>query len=154
MSKRLRLACETSGDEGLPQYAVITLTAPVIERLLMLHEKLTELLQHQHTLSEMRYMECGDVVYYDRLHEFPPESILDLHSYSVDLERQELFRMDFTPIAEHVKLPRSAVRISSEYLCIGTASVYWLAVPKHVDGEIETRTISIEDLKNLLKELT
>lgn len=101
----------------------------------------------------MQLIEYGDVRYFDTIREFPAEVHLDLVAIHVDLKNKELFTVDFTPLESHVRLPKKPARTQIEYMCLTAGNVYWLAVPKHVDGEIETRLLGINDLLELKKGL-
>ncbi len=149
----VRLLCETSGAEGLPQYAVISLTAAKIRSILSQHAAFMALKIVLSEAEMLRLLNCGDVAYYDAVRELPTKSAIELADYRIRLEKPELFELDFTPISNNVSLPKKQAKMGTEYLCLYSHCVCWLGVCKHVDGEVETRTIAISDLKALLKGL-
>lgn len=81
----VRLLCETSGAEGLPQYAVISLTSAKIRSILSQHAAFMALKIVLDEAEMLRLLNCGDVDYYDTLREFPPKSMLDFERLSYSL---------------------------------------------------------------------
>lgn len=144
--------CETSGDEGQPQYAIITLTIDYVAKLLARHRWFTQL---KKTDLDLELIEYGDdhVAFYDR----EPDDIgghvsLDLHSYDLDLETVTLIDKSFIPLApNYIVKPDPKVRLAYTRVVINDAHVYWTAALKGCGGEFETRTIPYKDLTEWLK---
>lgn len=132
---------------------MISLSAVKIRSILSQHAAFMALKLVLGEAEMLRLLDCGDVAYYNSVLELPIKSAIALADYRICFAKPELFALDFTPIADHVSLPKKQASMSAEYLCLYSHCVCWLGVCKHVDGEVETRTIAISDLKALLKGL-
>lgn len=143
--------CETSGDEGQPQYAIITLTIDYVTKLLARYRWFT---QFQKTDTDLELMEYGDdhVEFYDQEPDIGGHASLDLHSYDLDTDTMTLIDKSFIPLApNYVVKPDPEVRLAYTRVVINAAHVYWIAALKNAGGEFETRTISHKDLTAWLK---
>ena len=130
--------CTTSGEEGDPQYAVITLTIALIRWILTRMELATVLKAADGQFYGLTYFECS-ADYFDR------------NPSNAD-EDQDTQSGDFVTL---LRAPRGAQAISTaaDTIVITNDTVCWHASHKHSGGEFETDTLHIDVLREYLRQL-
>ncbi len=149
-----RYFVETSGGEGLPQYAIVSLNLSYVKRLLKRFEQF-KTYEGQDDLIELFEFRDTRVDFYDDI----PDALCgddDFDQIAYDfIERRNVTSPEYTLIPESIKIPEDdrelTKRMSYERVIVNNAHVYWIGCLKDNGNEFETRTIAIDDLITWVK---
>lgn len=140
------MVCDTSGDEGLPQYAVITLNAVGIDTILRRHAAVLGFCAENPNVQEVVFL-GGSVKFYDKEPQYAARFEINLPDYGLELRRQDLFDMEFVVLNEDAQILESPAHISSDYHVISATSIVWRGAVKSTGDEVESRLLYVEDLR-------